>query len=248
MPLVRHILDRRTSIPKVLSVLRAATVPRSTEILPLGFDWVITFVAPLGRSRGLPGCAPFCVKAFSGAVSAPSHLLGRSRVSPAAPHFALSRLCEISPSTRVARGALAGDPADAGDGVPCVARHRFWALCLLRRGTSRVAVCGARVAVCATGPVGHSVRSTNGPDAQRTSPQGLAMPPLPRHKRRGGAGRTACSVKLIRLKSVWHCIVGACASRLQCCALSGLGALPRGELRKDCWECRSRRQMGTALV
>ena len=119
---------------------------------------------------------------------------------------------------------------------------------LLRRGTSRVAVCGARVSVRATGPVGHSVRSANGPDAQRTSPQGLAMPPLPRHQRRGGAGRTACSVKLIRLKSVWHCIVGACASRLQCCALSGLAALPRGELRKDCWECRSRRQMGTALV
>ena len=35
---MRHILDRRTSIPKVLSVLRAATVPRSTEILPMGFD------------------------------------------------------------------------------------------------------------------------------------------------------------------------------------------------------------------
>ena len=131
---MRQILDRRTSMPKVLFVLRAATVPRSTEILPLGFDWVITFVAPLGRSRGLPGCAPFCVKAFSGAVSAPSHLLGRSRVSPAAPHFALSRLCEISPSTRVARGALAGDPADAGDGVPCVARHRFWAVWSLASG------------------------------------------------------------------------------------------------------------------
>ena len=40
MPTVRQILDRRTSIPKVLFVLRAATVPRSTEIRPLGFDWV----------------------------------------------------------------------------------------------------------------------------------------------------------------------------------------------------------------
>ena len=37
MPTVRQILDRRTSIPKVLSVLRAATVPRSTEILPVSF-------------------------------------------------------------------------------------------------------------------------------------------------------------------------------------------------------------------
>ncbi len=31
-------------MPKVLFVLRAATVPRSTEILPLGFDWVTLLI------------------------------------------------------------------------------------------------------------------------------------------------------------------------------------------------------------
>ena len=44
---MRHILDRRTSIPKVLSVLRAATVPRSTEILPMGFDSITLGPSPL---------------------------------------------------------------------------------------------------------------------------------------------------------------------------------------------------------
>ena len=36
---LRQILDSRTRIPKALSVLRVATVLRSTEIYPLGSDW-----------------------------------------------------------------------------------------------------------------------------------------------------------------------------------------------------------------
>jgi len=66
-------------------VLRAATVPRSTEILPLGFDWVITFLHSLRGAVGvLPGCAPFCVKAVS-----PGAQSGFSERTPAAPRFAL---------------------------------------------------------------------------------------------------------------------------------------------------------------
>lgn len=177
----------------------------------------------MGRSRVVPGCAPFCVKSVSSSSS---------------------------PSTRVARGALAGGPADAGEGepVPCVARHRFWAVWSLasgyvpRSGLWRTGLSPRHGASWAL----RAVEQWAGRAAH--IPAGTGDATTTRHQRRGGAGRTACSVKLIRLKSVWHCIVGACASRLQCCALSGLAALPRGELRKDCWECRSRRQMGTALV
>ncbi len=95
-------------MPKVLFVLRAATVPRSTEILPLGFDWVITFLHSLRGAVGvLPGCAPFCVKAVKcSALTRGAVGVLREENPGCAP------LCVKAPS--VGRSALAGDPPDAG--------------------------------------------------------------------------------------------------------------------------------------
>ena len=204
-----------------------------------------------GAVGGLPGCAPFCVKTFWGAARV--HLWGAVGLSPAAPHFALSQSAAAAaaqpPQHQGRAGRLSGGPGRRwGEPVPCVARHRFWAVWSLasgyvpRSGLWRTGLSSRHGASWAL----RAVQQWAGRAAH--IPAGTGDATTARHQRRGGAGRTACSVKLIRLKSVWHCIVGACASRLQCCALSGLAALPRGELRKDCWECRSRRQMGTALV
>ena len=153
MPAVWQILDRRTSMPKVLFVLRAATVPRSTEILPLGFDWVIAFLA-VGARPGLR---------FFGAV---------------------------------------------------------W-----RRGASRAALLQWRAFVG-----GGYVSSHNALESPTRKLTKIMLNP------HAGAGRVACSVVLIRYKGAWRCIVGAWASRIQCCALPVLAAPPSDVgVRIDWW-------------
>ena len=143
MPTVWQILDRRTSMPKVLFVLRAATVPRSTEILPLGFDWVITCFCVLchGAQPGLvshqdePRLRPVLLsgtvpvwdsrlglpvwdsRLASGTGPSGSRLAHAQTGAPIAwvPwRWGASRVAPLRWVPSVGRGALAGAPSDAG--------------------------------------------------------------------------------------------------------------------------------------